>query len=58
MVVDPKLRNQAAQRDDPPRCGNCEQMARRIKHLEEQFEEAHRRHVACLKQLSTESGGE
>ena len=45
------LRNQVAQRDNSPRCGNCSQLERRIKELEEQFEEAHRLHVACLKQL-------
>ncbi len=32
------IRNQAAQRDDPPRCGNCDQMERRIKEREEQLE--------------------
>jgi len=33
------LKNHAAQRDDPPRCANCERMERRIKELEGQLEE-------------------
>lgn len=34
-----ELRNQARYRDDPPRCGNCEQMELRIKAIEDQLEE-------------------
>jgi hypothetical protein len=40
------LRNSFSQRDDPPRCGNCEQMERRINEIQEQLDEMEARENA------------